>query len=129
MASPEEALAMTANGTVPMVWPGIGSKEIVWLFRVTRKLCVTGVAAPQALFPDCVAWSAHVPAATSVTRPEDTVQTVFVVEARATGRPDEAVALGENGAVPMIWAATGPKAMVWLSRPTEKCWVTAGAAA
>jgi hypothetical protein len=47
-----------------------------------------------------VAWIVQVPAATRVTVLLDIVQTEVVVEAKLTTRPDEAVALIVNGAVP-----------------------------
>jgi hypothetical protein len=43
----------------------------------------------------------HVPADTSVTDALDTVHTAEVVEAKFTARPEDAVALIKNGAVPM----------------------------
>ena len=42
----------------------------------------------------------QVPAAASVTVAPDVVHTVEVVEAKLTAKPDEAVALTANGAVP-----------------------------
>jgi bifunctional DNase/RNase len=51
--------------------------------------------------PACDAWIVQVPTATSVTVAPDTVQTVEVVEAKLTARPDDAVALTVKGAVPI----------------------------
>ena len=52
------------------------------------------------VLPACVAWIVHGPTETSVTVATDTVQTAEVVEAKLTTRPDVAVALSVNGAVP-----------------------------
>jgi hypothetical protein len=40
------------------------------------------------------------------------VQTADVVEAKLTVRPDDAVALTFNGAVPKTWSASAPKVIV-----------------
>ena len=50
--------------------------------------------------PACVAWIVQVPAAASVTVDPATVQTVGVVDAKLTERPEVAVALTAKGAVP-----------------------------
>ena len=64
--------------------------------------------------PVCVACTVQVPTATRVTVAPETVQTVEVVEAKLTARPDEAVALTANGAVPRARFERAPKVMVWL---------------
>ena len=73
---------------------------MVWVFDVTWKLWLTGVAAAKFALPACVAWIVQVPVATSATVEPDTVQTGVVCELKLTGRPDEADALTENGAAP-----------------------------
>ena len=51
---------------------------------------------------------------TRVTRPvTDTVQTVGVVEANVTERPDVAVALTGNGATPSGWSPNIPNVIIW----------------
>ena len=73
---------------------------MVWVFDVTWKLWLTGVAAAKLELPACVAWIVHWPVATNVTVDPDTVQTSVVCELKLTGRPDEADALTGNGAAP-----------------------------
>ena len=70
------------------------------MFDVTWKLWFTGVAAAKLALPACVAWIMQVPVAVRVTVEPDTVQTSVVCELKLTGKPDEADALTENGAVP-----------------------------
>ena len=54
------------------------------------------------------------PAATSVAVVPDTVHTDVVVEAKLTGRPEDAVALRVKGAAPSVWFGREPNVMVWL---------------
>src|SRR5271154_400988 len=102
---------------------------MVWLCWVTWKLWLTGVAAAYVALPACVAWMVHVPAAASVTVSPATVQTADVVEAKLTERPEDAVALSVNGAVPSPSLESAPKLMVWPSDVTWKLWLTGVAAA
>ena len=77
------------------------------------------------MLPACIACMVQVPAETSVTVATDTVQTAEVNEAKLTGKPEEAVALTVNGAVPTTWFATAPKLIVWVADPscvTVICW-------
>jgi hypothetical protein len=67
----------------------------------------------------------QVPTATSVTVAPDTVQKEGVVEAKLTARPEEALALTGNGAVPKGWLESAPKVMVWLPGVTWKLRFTA----
>ena len=62
--------------------------------------------------PAWVAWMVHVPAAASVTVDPETVQTPVVVEAKLTMRPEDAVALTVNGAVPSARFNSDPNAIV-----------------
>jgi hypothetical protein len=73
----------------------------------------------------------QVPTATKVTVAPDIVHTDWVVEAKLTGRPDDAVAFTVNGAVPNTWFESAAKVMVWLCVPcvTWKLWLTGVAAA
>lgn len=97
--------------------------------QLTSKLWFTGVAAAQLALPACIAWMVQVPVATSVTVAPDTVQTVVVVEAKLTARPDEAIALTLNGDAPSERLGRAPKVMVWFPRVTWKLWFTGAAAA
>jgi hypothetical protein len=123
-ANPELAVALTAKGAAPNAWLDSAPNVIVWLPAVTAKLSLTGVAAPQFVLPPCVAWMVHVPTATSVTVPPDTVQTVKVVEAKLTANPELALALTANGAAPNTWLDRLPKLMLWLPAVTAKLSLT-----
>jgi hypothetical protein len=81
------------------------------------------------VFPPCVAWIEHVPALTSVTVTPDIVQTAVVVEAKLTAKPELALALTVNAAVPNTRLDKTPKLMLWLSCVTWKLWLTGTAAA
>ena len=60
----------------------------------------------------------------------DAVQTVGVVEAKLTGRPEPAVAVRVTGTDPlMAWAGIELNVIVWAARLTVKLWVTTAAAA
>jgi hypothetical protein len=52
------------------------------------------------------------PIATSVTVVPDTVQTEGVVDAKLTGKPEEAVALSVTGPLPKAWFESAAKVMV-----------------
>ncbi len=71
----------------------------------------------------------HVPVLNSVTAMPATVQTGIVVEAKATARPDEAVAPTIGTVAPMVLLESGPKVIVWLAGVTVKVWSTGVAAA
>jgi energy-converting hydrogenase Eha subunit G len=96
---PEEALALTANGDEPKCWLDKGPKAMVWAPGVTWKVWLTGVAADQLALPGWLAWMVQAPAAAIVTVVPDTVQ-VGVVAAKATAKPELAVAVTANGAEP-----------------------------
>ena len=70
----------------------------------------------------------HTPGATSVTVVPDTVQTNVVVEAKLTGRPEDAVAVSVKGALPSTKFESAPKVIVWDSAITWKLWLTGVAA-
>jgi len=72
----------------------------------------------------------QVPTVTSVTLAPETVQTLVVVEAKLTARPEEAVALTVNGGELLSdWFASVPKLIVWLAFVTVKLRLTGVAAA
>ena len=62
----------------------------------------------------------QVPAATSVTVGLATVQIEGEVDAKVTVRPEDAVALIVNGALPNAWLDSAPKVIVWLPCVTWK---------
>ena len=62
----------------------------------------------------------QVPTETRVTVIPESVQTVEVVEAKPTGKPELAVALTGNGGVTNDRFASAPKVMVWLPCVTWK---------
>jgi hypothetical protein len=102
---------------------------MVWLPAVTWKAWLTGTAAAQFVFPACAAWMVQLPTATSVTVAPDTVHTAGVVEEKLTARPEDALALTWNGALPNAWLERAPKLMVWVPAVTWKLWLTGVAAA
>jgi hypothetical protein len=57
------------------------------------------------------------PVASSVTVVPDTVQTAEVVEAKLTVKPEEAVALTVNGAVPSGKFGIAPMPIAWSAGP------------
>jgi hypothetical protein len=69
----------------------------------------------------------HVPASARVTVEPDIVQTLEF-EANVTGRPEEAVAVSLNGAVPSALLTRAGKVIVWLAAVTVKSWSTGKAA-
>jgi len=71
----------------------------------------------------------QVPTVTSVTLAPETVQTLVVVEAKLTARPEEAVALTVNGVALKERFESVPKLIVWLAFDTVKLRLTGVAAA
>src|SRR4029077_5567142 len=67
----------------------------------------------------------QVPTATSVTLAPETVQTAIEAEAKLTGRPEDALALSVNGAVPIGRSGSGANAMVWSAGCTTVAWIEA----
>ena len=67
---------------------------------LTEKVCVTLAAALKLPLPACAAVMEQVPAPVIVTLAPETVQTAGVVEEKATGRPEEAVAAIPIGETP-----------------------------
>ena len=99
-ARPEEAVALTVNGEVPIVWLGRRVKVIVWVIR-TLKLCTTGTAGAYVELPGCMAQMPQVPADTSVTVTPEIVQAQGVSDSNPTVRPEDALAVIVNGGAPM----------------------------
>ena len=62
--------------------------------------------------PICEARTVQLPACRIVTVLPATLQVVAVVLLKLTGRPDVAVALTENAALPNVLFASGPKPIV-----------------
>jgi len=71
----------------------------------------------------------QVPTVTIVTAEPDTVHTAVVVEAKLTGRPEDAVALTLNGVGLYARFESVPKAIVWLTLDIVKLRLTGVAAA
>ena len=69
------------------------------------------------------------PTAETVTIAPETVQTLVVVEAKLTGKPEDAVALTVKGAAPRTRFESVPNMMVWLPCVTLKLRLTGVAAA
>ena len=91
-----------------IVWASSGATE-------TEKLRVTAVAAAVLALPAWVAVMLQVPAATSVNVLPLKPQTVGVVDANDTTKPELAVATSAGAAVPKVWLAGAVKLMVWAS--------------
>lgn len=128
-ASPEDAVALTVNGALPNARLESAPKVMVWPPCVMRKLWFTGVAAAQLALPPCIAWIVHMPTAASATVPFDTVHKPGVVDPKVTARPEDAVALTANGALPNGRFESAPKVMAWLPWVIWKLWLTGVAAA
>ena len=78
--------------------------------------------------PACVAWRMQLPAMSSEAVVPDTVQTAGVVDAKATVRPELAVALRGTCNKAYSVAVMAGKAMVWLKERTRMSCETKGAA-
>ncbi len=65
--------------------------------------------------PACVALIPQWREATNVTVSPETVQTVVVVEAKLSARPEDAVAEIVNGAAPNVWVGNAPNVIVCAS--------------
>jgi hypothetical protein len=74
--------------------------------------------------PAWLAVSEHEPPATIVTVLPETVQTDVVVEAKLTARPELAVAVTVNGAVPELTSLGAPNVIVCVAALTVKLCVT-----
>ena len=100
---PELAVAVSAS-CVPTVWGAGLVKVMVCGWPLTVMFCGTIVAAAKVELPVCVAWIVQVPAATKIAavgEVVETVQTLWVVEAKLTARPELAVAESVSG-VPTV---------------------------
>ena len=110
---PEEAVALIASGLRSKVLVEIAANVIVWLPLLIVKLRATCEAAFQLVFPAWLALIVQVPTVTKVTVVPETVQTLVVAEVKATGRPEEAVALSVIGPSSKRLPARAPKVIVW----------------
>ena len=72
-------------------------KVMTFGFCVTLNVLITGVAATKLPLPGWVAMIEQTPTETSVAELPDTVQTAGVVLAKATVRPEVAVATKDTG--------------------------------
>ena len=102
---------------------------IVCAVGATLKELDTVVAAAKVPLPAWLALTLQVPTETSVSVVPLTLQTLAVVEANDTGRPDVALAASAGGAVPRVWLPGELKVMVCAPGATLKVRVTAVAAA
>src|ERR1035437_1912891 len=93
-ARQELAVAASVSGVPTVCVPGLAKVMVCVVFAAafTVKLCEIGVAAAYVALPGCVAWIVQVPVVTNVAVVPLTVQTLVVVEANATVRPELAVA-------------------------------------
>ena len=110
--NPDDAVALTTNVPEPNWRLSSDAKSIVCAAFATVKLWLTVGAAAYPLSPAWLAWIVQVPDATRVTVAPLTVQTAAVVDVNVTGRPDDAVATMENGAMPNVRLGSASKAMV-----------------
>src|SRR5271157_2790819 len=95
---PELAVAESVSGFPTVCVPGLAKVMVCAIgAALTVKLCETGVAAAYVLLPACVAWIVQAPAAMNVAVVPLTVQTLAVVEAKDTVRPELAVAESVSG--------------------------------
>lgn len=125
---PDEAVAESAAGVVPMVLLPGEAKLILCVACATVKLRLTDGAALYVLLPACEALMLQVPADTSVSVLPLTVQTKGVLELNSTPRPDVAVADRAGGVVPSVCVAGAEKLMV-CAPITKKDFGWVGAAA
>jgi len=95
----------------------------------TTKLSETAVAGAKLVLPAWVAVMPQVPSVRRVTVLPEAEHAEGVVEAKLTGKPDDAVAFKLTGVALKVWLGIGAKVMVCASPLTVKlCW-TCGAAA
>ena len=112
---PDVAVALTENGAAPKVLPPGAAKLIVCPALPTANDWLTLAAAAYDVLPACEARTVQVPTPTRVTIAPATVHTDAVVVVNATARPEDALALTANGAVPYVLPPSAAKVMVWLA--------------
>jgi hypothetical protein len=110
-ARPEVTVAVTAPVAGRVILDGT-VKVIVWPPFPKVIFCITCGAALYVVFPDWLPKIVQMPAATPVTVPPLTVQTVGVVDVNVTARPEVAVALTVP-LVPTVTVGAVPKVIVW----------------
>jgi hypothetical protein len=94
---PEEAVAVTVNGSEATLMLERAAKVIVWVPGEMRNVWSTGAAGLLLRSPGCVASMVQLPVLIVVTLEPATVQTADVSDANVTARPDDAVAVTVNG--------------------------------
>jgi precorrin-4 methylase len=125
--NPELAVAESVKGVPTVCAPGL-AKLIVCASTLTVKLCETGTAAAYVVLPGCVAWRVQVPSDRNVVALLETVQTLGVVEAKLTSKPELAVADSAIG-IPTVCPPGLAKLIVCASSLTVKLCETELAAA
>ncbi len=101
--------------------------RVAWAALATVKVRSTLGAAFQVALPPWLARIVQSPAPTIVTVVAATVQTPVVSEPNETGRPEVAVALTVNGALPKVFPPRAAKVIVWSALPIAKVRSTVGA--
>jgi len=117
---PDDAVALTTNGAAPMFWSGSAANVMDCVAIAMAKLCETAVAAVYPPLPAWVAAIPQVPTASRVTVLPETEQIDGVVEAKLTGRPEEAVAFKLIGAALKVTGGSAGNVMLCASPLTVK---------
>lgn len=129
---PELDEATKAGVAVPKAWlPGV-TKVMDCAAGTTVKLRATMAAAAKVVLPGWLAVTEQLPALSKVTVVPLTLQTLGVVDAKDTARPDVDVAVNAGAATPQLALAGVAKVMdcaVKGAAATVKLWLTAAAAA
>jgi hypothetical protein len=89
---PELAVAVNAKADAGSVIEPGAANVMVWVPWMTLNVLVTGGAAVYEILPACVAVMEQLPNVASINWLAETLQTAGVVDAKLTGRPEEAVA-------------------------------------
>lgn len=129
-ARPEVAVATRAAGCTPRVWLP-GELKLMVCARVdTVNVCNTAAAAAKFWSPAWLAATVQLPLVSSDRVVPVTLQTLGVVEANDTGRPEEAVATRATGAMFSTWVPGDAKEMfcAWPRELTVKVCTTGVAA-
>ena len=114
-AKPDEAVATSAGTGVPRIWLAGAVKLMVCAYGAggaTAKATVTGVAAEKVALPAWLAVMPQAPKVSSVSVLPLTVQTLGMVEAKPTARPELALADKAGGSEPKVWLLGETKLMV-----------------
>src|SRR5207245_8770551 len=114
-ARPDVAVALTPKSGSPNVLLASTPSAIVWLALPIVNDCGTSAAGWSLPSPGCDAVTVHAPAAVMWTVAPLIVQ--LPAAAKATARPDVAVALTPKSGSPNVLLASTPSAIVWLALP------------